>query len=201
MKSFKEFITEAVGPKEKAVIVFGRMNPPTIGHEKLLSVAENIAKKENADFHIYLTKTQDKKKNPLSFDEKRKILLKKYSNDVVKNGKYNTIFDVLVSLYDNGYKDIVLVAGSDRVKEFEVLIDKYNCKEARHGIYCFDSVTVKSAGERDPDKDDVSGVSASKVRNYALTGDYDKFKESIFAGNKLSEKEIKEIFDLIRTRL
>lgn len=201
LKTLNRALNESEHPKKKVVFIFGRMNPPTKGHDKLIKVAQDEAKKQGADLAVYLTKTQDKKKNPLSFEEKQKILLKSYPEKIVKTGNYNTIFDVLVDLYNQGYTDITMVAGSDRVKEFEILINKYNGVPARHGEYAFDIIQVKNAGERDPDKDDVSGLSATKVREYALNDDLVSFKNGIMNGDKMSDKEIKTLMALIRKRL
>ena len=179
-KADKEFVknTIEINPVLKeasgrtAVIAWGRMNPITIGHEKLVTKVTDIARKTKAEAKIFLTHTQDPKKNPLSYDDKIELARTAFGNVIFKSGS-KTLIDVLKQLQQQ-YKNIVLVAGQDRINEFEALLNKYNGKE-----YNFDSIQVVSAGERDPDADDVTGMSASKMRSLALAGDKNTFKKGL----------------------
>ena len=148
------------------------MNPVTVGHEKLVNKIREVARKEKADPHIFLSHSQDPKKNPLSYDDKVDLAKSAFGNIVYKSTA-KTIIDVMKQLQGK-YKNIIFVGGQDRVNDFETLLTKYNGKE-----YTFDSIQVVSAGERDPDADDVTGMSASKMRALALTGDEETFKKGL----------------------
>ena len=165
-------INEAV--QNKAVITFGRMNPPTVGHEKLVNKIVSTAISEKGTPLVYLSKTQDAKKNPLTYDQKIKYAQAFFGKRLVVKSPAKTIIEVAKEIQKTGYKDLVLVVGSDRVKEFETLLNKYNGKD-----FTFDSIKVVSAGDRDPDSDDVSGMSASKIRAAAAEGDLDLFTKGI----------------------
>ena len=165
-------INEAV--QNKAVITFGRMNPPTVGHEKLVNKIVSTAISEKGTPLVYLSKTQDAKKNPLTYDQKIKYAQAFFGKKLVVKSPAKTIIEVAKEIQKSGYKDLVLVVGSDRVKEFETLLNKYNGKD-----FTFDSIKVVSAGDRDPDSDDVSGMSASKIRAAAADGDLDLFTKGI----------------------
>lgn len=169
-------LDEAV--QDKAVITFGRMNPPTVGHEKLVNKIVSTAISEKGTPLVYLSKTQDAKKNPLTYDQKIKYAQAFFGKRVVVKSNAKTIIQVSQELQKDGYKDLVLVVGSDRIKEFETLLNKYNGKD-----YTFDSIKVVSAGDRDPDSDDVSGMSASKIRAAAADGNLDLFTKGIPSRN------------------
>jgi len=171
-----------------AAFVFGRFNPPTLGHKKLFYKL----KKVHNVFFVFVSHTQDKKKNPLSWAEKVKIMDAQFpemADYVVNDQKIKTIIDVMKFLETAGHKNVIMVAGSDRVGSFQELLNKYNGKE-----YTFDSIKVVSAGERDPDSDSLEGVSASKAREAAMQGDFDGFA-TMFAG---SESLKKQIYDAVR---
>lgn len=165
-------LDEAV--QDKAVITFGRMNPPTVGHEKLVNKILSTAISEKGTPLVYLSKTQDSKKNPLTYDQKIKYAQTFFGKRLVVKSQAKTIIQVAQELQKAGFKDLVLVVGSDRVKEFETLLNKYNGKD-----YTFNSIKVVSAGDRDPDSDDVSGMSASKIRAAAAEGNVDLFVKGI----------------------
>jgi len=178
-----------------AVIVFGRFNPPTIGHEKLLKAAATQAKREGADLAIYPSRTQDKKKNPL--DPKTKIGFMKtmfpdYEENIFDDNKARTIFDVLSAKYSVGYKSVTIMVGQDRLAEFQGLAQKYNGSE----MYDFEEIKVVSAGARDPDADDVSGMSASKLRAHAAENDFNAFSKGV--PNKMTVIQKKEMFNSVR---
>jgi len=176
MKSFRE-IREARG--DTCVFTFGRFNPPTTGHEKLLDKVSAVAKSNpGAPYYIFASHSENAKKDPLPYVKKvayMKKMFPKHARNIVVD-KARNVFEIAVSLYNKGHKAIVMVVGSDRVDEFNSLLNKYNGVEARHGYYGFDNIEVVSAGERDPDAEGVTGMSASKMRAAASANDFDQFK-------------------------
>ena len=172
-----------------AVITFGRMNPPTVGHEKLVNKIISVAIDEKGTPLVYLSKTQDAKKNPLTYDQKIKYGQSLFGRKYVVKSNARTIIEVAKEL-QKSYSKLVVVVGSDRVNEFNTLLQKYNGKD-----YTFDDINVVSAGDRDPDADDVSGMSASKMRGYAADNDYVNFKKGVPTRN---ESIIKSLFNDVR---
>jgi predicted kinase len=174
MKTFKRFNESA---NKKAVITFGRFNPPTVGHGKLITALKKASSGGYTPL-VYMSHSQDPKKNPLDYNTKQKWMNKFFGKKVtVVKSNARQIFQIVTELYSNGYTDLRMVVGSDRVREFDTLIRKYNGSKGKHGFYNFDNIQIISAGERDPDSDDlVSGMSASKMRAAAEEGDYDSFK-------------------------
>ena len=160
---------------------FGRFNPPTTGHEKLINKVASI---RTDDYRIYLSRSQDPKKNPLSPRQKLDIMKKMFPRHArnIEVNNTNMILDICTLLYKKGYSDITMVVGSDRVREFDTIIKKYNDVKSRHGYYNFDSINVVSAGERDPDADNVSGMSASKMRAAASSNDIGSFRKGLPRG-------------------
>ena len=178
-----------------AVIVFGRFNPPTIGHEKLLKAAATQARREDADLAIYPSRTQDKKKNPLDPTTKigfMKTMFPDYQESIFDDNNARTIFDVLSAKYAVGYKSVTIMVGQDRLAEFQGLAQKYNGSD----LYDFEEIKVVSAGARDPDADDVSGMSASKLRAYAAEDDFNAFSKGV--PNKMTVIQKKEMFNAVR---
>ena len=176
INTFSQYIVE----EERVVyFTFGRMNPPTIGHGKLLDV---LAKKAGRNpYKVYMSQSTDAKKNPLSYSDKIKHTRKmfpKHARSIMINKKVRTAIEALVSLYDDGFRKIVMVVGSDRVREFDILLNKYNGVKARHGFYNFKSIDVISAGARDPDAQGVEGMSASKQRSNATSNDFTAFAQA-----------------------
>lgn len=181
MKSFRKF-NEA---KSKGVaFTFGRFNPPTVGHGKLVDALKSKA--GGFDSMVFLSHSQDAKKNPLDYNKKLSFMRKFFGKKVsIVDSKARQIFEILTQLYTGGYDEVRMVVGSDRVREFEVLIKKYNGLKGRHGHYNFKNIEVISAGERDPDADDlVSGMSASKMREAAEEGDFESFATGVASNNK-----------------
>jgi len=181
MKKFSEII-EARG--DTAVFTFGRFNPPTTGHEKLMEAVSKQAKRNSAPYYIFASHSENAKKDPLPYAKKvayMKKMFPKHSRTIVVD-KARNVFEIAVTLHNKGHKSIVMVVGSDRVSEFETLLNKYNGVEARHGYYGFDNIEVVSAGERDPDAEGVTGMSASKMRAAAIADDYDSFKNGLPKG-------------------
>jgi len=171
-------------------MAFGRMNPPTTGHEKLVAKIKSEARKNRATPMLFLSHSQDKKKNPLSYEDKIKYTKKAFGN-IVKKTNARTIIEV-AKLLEKKYDELIVIGGSDRIVDFQKLLDQYNGKE-----YAFEKITVVSAGERDPDSDDVSGMSASKLRQLAATGKVKEFKAGLPARLR-SSKDGKEMYDKIR---
>lgn len=180
MKTFKSF-NEA---KEKgATFTFGRFNPPTTGHAKLVKKLEASSRGGFTPL-IYTSHSSDPKKNPLSYKQKISYLKKFFPKVGVINTPARTIFEIVTDLHNKGFTDVRMVVGSDRVKEFDMLIKKYNGQKGKHGFYKFNSIQIVSAGERDPDADDVSGMSASKMRALASEDDFDSFVDGVPSKNK-----------------
>ena len=177
------------------VFTFGRFNPPTTGHEKLLNKVKMVA--GSSRYVIYPSQSQNPKKDPLPFALKVAYMRKmfpKHAKNILADKKIINVFDIAVKLYNEKYTDIGMVVGSDRVKEFKSLLDKYNgVTGKRHGYYKFRTISVISAGERDPDAEGVSGMSASKMRAAAYKGDLESFKLGVPKGFKEVEKLYKDV--------
>ncbi len=192
-KSFSEYLTEAKG---EVYFVFGRFNPPTSGHEKLFDMLKKTA--GGSPYRIYGSKSQDPKKNPLGFKDKVKFLRKmfpKHARSIMADADVRNALDICVKLYDQGFTSVTMVAGSDRLKEFDVLLNKYNGVDSRHGFYNFENgIKVVSAGERDPDAEGVTGMSASKLRAFASDNDLENFSKGMPKGYK----DAKALFNAIR---
>ena len=177
---------------DTAVFTFGRFNPPTTGHEKLImALAKQQSKNAGSIMYVYPSHSQNPKKDPLPHAKKIAYMRKmfpKYARNITVS-KSRTAIEVAVELYNKGHKAIVMVVGSDRVAEFDRLLNEYNGVEGKkHGYYGFDNIEVVSAGERDPDAEDVSGMSASKMRSAASSGDFDSFKTGVPSSFKDSLK-------------
>ena len=192
---------EQVGPppvektKGTLTVAFGRFNPPTIGHQQLMDVAANAAAgDEDGQYLIFPSRSQDKKKNPLDPDTKIDYMQRFYpthAGNIVNDPNTKTIFDVLKMAHNDGYANVRIVGGADRVKEFEKLSNNYNGQ-----LYQFDNIEVISAGERDPDAKGVEGMSASRMRLAAAENDFKTFRSGLPPGVKRSEA--KELFDILR---
>jgi shikimate kinase len=176
-------------PDKTVVLSWGRMNPITVGHEKLVNKIKDVARKNSATPLLFITHSQDAKKNPLDYDDKISLAKKAFGNKLVQKSKSRTIMQVMKEL-ESQYSKVILVVGSDRVKEFDKLLSTYNGKD-----YTFDSIEVVSAGDRDPDADDVSGMSASKMRAAAAAGKFDQFKSGL--PRKL-QRDAQDIYDMVR---
>lgn len=193
MKSFSQFREEK---KKTLVTAFGRFNPPTVGHQKLIDKVAKVAGKN--DYQIYPSQSQDAKKNPLSYNDKVKFMRKmfpKHARNIYMDKNVKMALHIAVRAYKEGYTEFVYVAGSDRVNEFKVLLNKYNGKEGKHGFYNFkDGIQVVSAGERDPDAEGVSGMSASKMRAAAADNDLELFA----TGLPKNFGEVQELLNAVR---
>ena len=192
MKKFSEII-EARG--DTAVFTFGRFNPPTTGHEKLMEAVAKQAKSNSAPYYIFASHSENAKKDPLPYAKKlayMKKMFPKHARNLVVD-KARNVFEIAVTLHNKGHKSVVMVVGSDRVTEFETLLNKYNGTEARHGYYGFDNIEVVSAGERDPDAEGVTGMSASKMRAAASANDFDSFKNGLPSNFKQAMSLFKDV--------
>jgi len=191
---FSQFLVE----EEKTVyFTFGRMNPPTIGHGKLFDTLAQKAGKN--PYRIFLTQSQDKNKNPLQYKQKVKHVRKmfpKHARSVMVNTKVNRPIDAVTVLYNEGFRNLVMIVGSDQVNAFDVLLKKYNGKEAKHGFYNFNKINVISAGARDPDAEGIEGMSASKQRENAKQNDFTAFAQGL--PKAMSNPDAKRLFNDVR---
>ena len=176
VRSFEQFLE---AKQKTAVFSFGRLNPPTIGHQKLLQKIIQTAKQQAGYACLYVSHSQDSKRNPLSAKQKVAYIKKMFPKEarqieIKEDSKIRNAMDIATSL--NGYyENLVMVVGSDRVKDFKNLLNKYNGVESTHGFYKYNNIQIVSAGERDPDAEGVAGMSASKMRAAAASGDYESF--------------------------
>ena len=165
-------------PKKSIVFAWGRFNPPTIGHEKLL---DRVARVRANEMRIYISMSNDPQKNPLNprlkLDYMKKIF-PRYARKIMLP-RTNIVIDIITDLYKEGFTDLKMVAGSDRVQEFKKLFTTYNDVKSRHGYYNFDSIEVINAGERDPDAEGATGMSASKMRAAAKANDLKSFEKGL----------------------
>ena len=199
MKTYKSLLKEAKA--KSAVMVFGRFNPPTIGHGKLLESAGNIARRFNAELYVYGSQSQDSKKNPLSNQQKMnfmKEMFPKYKNSIQADPNIRSAIDAAVKL-NEGNDQLVMVVGSDRVADFKKLLEQYNGRKAKHGYYEYDSIKIVSAGERDPDAEGVTGMSASKMRKAASENDIDSFRNGV--PTNMSEQSMMRMLKSVRKGL
>ena len=195
-KTYQQFIKEARG--STAVFTFGRFNPPTIGHEKLLKVVANTAQKERGDYFICMSHSQDARKNPLTYEQKisfMKMIFPEHRLAVIKSSAIHAL-ELAAQLYEmRKYSKIVMVVGSDRVKEFDTILNKYNDTKSKHGYYKFENIDVISAGDRDPDADGAEGMSASKMRTAVTEGNYDVFKMGV--PSSVSERDSQALYNAV----
>ena len=190
MKTISELLKKNTGRSKPVVFAFGRLNPPTIGHQKLIERVITIAKRVKGLPVLYVSASQDKKKNPLTVKQKVDYLKKLYPRGIKilpAIGSERTFMEILKNRFDKKYTDVYMIAGSDRVAEFKRLIKQYNGKD-----YNFDTTEVVSAGERDPDATGATGMSASKMREFAMRNDFTSFKQGLIRGTK--EKDAMKLF-------
>jgi len=178
--------------KGTLTVAFGRFNPPTTGHEKLLDTVASSS--DEGDYVIIPSRSQDKKKNPLDPDTKVSVMRQmypKHSEKIVNDPANRTIFDVLKKAHNDGYTNVRIVGGGDRVKEFEKLSGNYNGK-----LYAFDNIEVASAGDRDPDAEGTEGMSASKQRKAAAENDFKSFRQGV--PKAMDDEAAKMLFNTLR---
>ena len=188
MITFKSFLNEASG--KTAIFAFGRMNPPTTGHTKLIKKVMMVAKKEKGIPMIYPSKTEDNKSNPLTYKTKVEVLKDVFGNIINTDTSIKTPFDVLEYLNDEEFSKVVFVVGSDRVVEFKKNMSKF----VKSDLDNIKEFSVVSAGDRDPDAEGVKGISGSKMREYAKKDKLKLFKVGLMTKNsKLAKKVFKEL--------
>ena len=184
-------VQEALDNSKKLIFAFGRFNPPTTGHAKLMKEVITQARKNNANHIVYASASQDKRSNPLDVRTKVKFMQKMFRQNKIKaaGGTQRTFMEIL-KFYNKMYGEIVMVAGSDRINEFQKLADRYNGRD-----YDYKSIKVVSSGERDPDAEGITGMSASKMREMAKNDDYRSFKKGVVS---LSDSDTKALFNAVR---
>ena len=178
---------------DTVTVAFGRFNPPTIGHEKLMKAADKVAL--GGPLKIYPSRTQDSKKNPLDPDMKISFMKKMFPDfeeNIINDGEMKSIFNVLIAASEEGYKNVNIVVGADRQSEFENLATKYNGE-----LYKFDDIRVVSAGVRDADAEGVEGMSASKMRKAVVDGDFKSFKTG--TPKSIKDADIESIFNAVKS--
>ena len=183
--------------KGTLTVAFGRFNPPHLGHLQLMDTAAASAEAEGSDYMIVPSRSQDPKKNPLDPDSKVAIMRQmfpQHSERITNDVSTKTIFDVLKKAHNDGYTNVRIVGGADRVKEFDKLANNYN-----GNLYAFDNIEVVSAGDRDPDSDGVEGLSASRMRLAAAEGDFKTFRLGM--PPEMRPKDAKAVFDTVRASM
>ena len=180
------YIAELFETKQ-AAFCFGRMNPPTLGHKQLLDTVAQAAQ----DYYIFVSQSQDAKKNPLDFGTKIQFLramFPEHAANIIDKTGITTALHAATMLYDSGYRFVTFVAGSDRLDQFKKLLNDYNGVEGKgHGYYKFNKINFVSSGDRDPDADGLAGISASKAREAAASNDIEAFAQATGAGNVAQE--------------
>ena len=175
-------------------IAFGRFNPPHAGHQQLMDTAAASAEADESDYMIVPSRSNDPKKNPLDADTKvafMRGMFPQHSSRIQNDQNTRTIFDVLKKAHNDGYTNVRIVGGADRVKEFDKLANNYN-----GSLYQFDNVEVVSAGDRDPDADGVEGMSASRLRLAASENDFKTFRSAMPEG--MPRREVQQLFDTVK---
>lgn len=198
MKTFLEKVEDDNRTERPVVMAFGRMNPPTVGHEQLVNHVKKIAQDYNAPHHVIISHSTDSKKNPLDVVKKVKHAKRFFPNtNIYSSSKESPTFLQHASkLYHSGHDHLIMVAGSDRVDEYKNKLAQYNGTH-EGALYNFKKIEVKSAGQRDPDAEGVEGMSASKMREHAKNNDFTSFRQGI--PSHVSEKHSKELFRDVRT--
>jgi hypothetical protein len=195
---FRDFILETT--EKHAVLAFGRMNPPTTGHAKLVDKVKEVAAKHNASHHVVLSHSQDPSKNPLSAKDKLKHAKRFFpdTNLSTSSKESPTFLDQASKLHKSGVTHLHMIAGSDRVPEYKKKLAQYNGKH-EGALFNFKKITVHSAGERDPDAEGTEGMSASKMRSHAAKGNFKEFKKGI--PSHVPEHHAKELFHDVRKHM
>ena len=195
---FRDFILETT--EKHAVLAFGRMNPPTTGHAKLVDKVKEVAAKHNASHHVVLSHSQDPSKNPLSAKDKLKHAKRFFpdTNLSTSSKESPTFLDQAAKLHKSGVTHLHMIAGSDRVPEYKKKLAQYNGKH-EGALFNFKKITVHSAGERDPDAEGTEGMSASKMRSHAAKGNFKEFKKGI--PSHVPEHHAKELFHDVRKHM
>lgn len=191
MINFKSFFRLFESEEKHGVLAFGRMNPPTAGHEQVVNKVHEVAKKHNAIHQVVLSHSQDAKKNPLDVETKVKHAKRAFPDTNIKGASKDapTIMHHAAAMHKAGVEHLHVVAGSDRKDEYHKLLHKYNGVSAGHGHYNFKSITVHSSGERDPDAEGTTGMSATKMREHAAAGNEKEFHSGLPSKMKPEHKK------------
>ena len=199
MQTFKKFVND----QKTAVFTYGRFNPPTIGHAKLFNILAELSDKFNTTGVIVPSHTVDNKKNPLEYNEKVKIIKEMIADEprLTINGNGATLIQFLQELQNRGYTNIIHLAGSDQIDNYKNLVNRLNGKPDKTGNipFQFENYQVESAGMRDPDSEGIEGMSASKLRKFAINGDLGSFINGM--SEKVNKQTAINAYNLIRTRL
>jgi predicted kinase len=197
MKSFLEKLESDSKTHKPVVMAFGRMNPPTTGHEKLVDKVKEIGKDYKAPHHVIISHSNDAKKNPLDVKSKLKHVKRFFPNTNIETSSKEqpTFLQHAARLHQMGHDHLIMVAGSDRVNEYQEKLKQYN-GTAAGSLFNFKKIEVKSAGQRDPDADGAEGMSASKMRDHAKSGDFNSFRQGV--PPHVPEKHAKELFRDVR---
>ena len=195
IRGFGQFLE---AKQQTAVFSFGRLNPPTTGHQKLLQKIIQTAKQQAGYACLFVSHSQDPKKNPLTAKQKVAYIKKMFPKEarqieIKEDSGLRNAMDIATEL-NKYYDNLVMVVGSDRVRDFKNLLNKYNGVDSKHGYYKYTNIQIVSAGERDPDAEGVAGMSASKMRAAAASGDYESFSLGLptgFDGGKELFKDIR----------
>lgn len=194
--SFKQYLRES---QDTVYFTFARMNPPTIGHERLLDIIAERAGK--FPYRIYLSQSHDNKKNPLLYEEKVKIARKafpRHGRAIRHDPSVRNILEAAVALYEDGYKNIVMVGGQDRIADFE-RIKLYNNKQTRYGFYAFESIKIISAGDRDSKSSGIEGVTATALREAAANSDFTTFSQGV--PKAMTNEDTRTLYNKVRKGL
>ena len=194
IRGFGQFLE---AKQQTAVFSFGRLNPPTTGHQKLLQKIIQTAKQQAGYACLFVSHSQDPKKNPLTAKQKVAYIKKMFPKEarqieIKEDSSLRNAMDIATEL-NKYYDNLVMVVGSDRVRDFKNLLNKYNGVDSKHGYYKYTNIQIVSAGERDPDAEGVAGMSASKMRAAAASGDYESFSLGLPHTFKGGEKLFKDI--------
>jgi hypothetical protein len=197
-KNRKEQAPEETRKGRHITISYGRMNPPHTGHQLLAKKLIDNANEEGGDHLLVLSHSTDPKKNPLTPEQKLKHAKRLFPENNIKVSDSNspTLLHHLANLHAKGYEHATVVAGSDRVPEFEKLVNKYNGVKGSHGFYNFKTIKIASSGERDPDSDEAEGNSASKMRGHVTNNDFPKFKKGL--PSHVSDQHAKELYNDVK---
>ena len=191
MKTFTELSEENT---KKLTILFGRMNPPTIGHEKLVNKVQEIGRDYNAPHHIIISHSMDSKKNPLPVNRKLTHARRFFPGANIESSSKElpTFLQHAARLNQIGYDHLIMVGGSDRVNEYHEKLHQYNGKP-----YNFKKIEVRSAGHRDPDSEGTEGISGTKMREYARDNDFHSFRNGV--PDHVSDDHAKELMNDVRS--
>ena len=198
MLSLSKFLIEEKNTKH-GVMTFGRMNPPTTGHMKVIDKIKTLAAKYKTTGHVIVSHSHDPKKNPLTSTQKIKHL-KRYAPDMQVSSsskEHPSILHAAANFHKKGVEHLHVVVGSDRVEEMKKLLNSYNGKKSQHGEYNFKKITVHSSGNRDPDSEGTEGMSASKMREHASNKDFHSFRAGV--PSHVSDTHAKELFKDVRS--